>query len=465
MKQRMLLMMVAAVLATTATRPAAALWVGIQKEVTPANAKEWGIAVQAAKGKDGQGEPVVHVKIVRQFNRESRAKPFLASLAVRAEGKLVVDSAVTLMADEEERSWCFSISANYLAESKFDIKEVLPPYGDGATLVTYEIKLKDFVAVDEPQEQLRIQDGQATSPRPRRRVETDHAGHRRGQQLFRRGQAPGLGQFHRRQVRTPPSYHDRPHRRSGQMAAEQTATLRVRSAGKLIARCDVPIYTWCGGIPWYFDLSPACVAESVFAISGPDAPEGERNYEIKLSDFPVGEKHPAGTGTASAGKERLRESFPTLKNGDEAADFKKVVELGGIVDWWGETTAEFFGLRFAESAVSDDALKELQQLRGIRSLENFTFIGCREITDAGIKEIVPFKSLNYLRIENCPQITGEGLTAFKDHPRLTDLLFYQGQWLTDEGMKDIAQLTNLKRLWLDDCPRVTDKGFEELKAL
>lgn len=75
--------------------------------------------------------------------------------------------------------------------------------------------------------------------------------------------------------------------------AEQVATLTVRSGGKQVASFEVPIYTWCGGVPWYFDLEPDCVAESVFTIEVPLAKDHGQNCRLRLSDFPVEKKSPA----------------------------------------------------------------------------------------------------------------------------------------------------------------------------
>ncbi len=204
-------------------------------------------------------------------------------------------------------------------------------------------------------------------------------------------------------------------------------------------------------------------------LSGPEITDQSVNELCKLVN--LSQLTLCGTEMTSAGQKILHESLPTLVISNEKAFYKRVVNIGGTVDNIRVgNKIETFRLKFDESRVTDDQLREVLPLRGVRTLTDLWFKDCRNITDAGIKELVSFRTMSNLTIQDCPQITSKSLTSFKNHQGLTCLYFaqseqHQGIRLTDDGMKDIAELKNLTRLQIFGDHQITDKGIVELKEL
>lgn len=193
-----------------------------------------------------------------------------------------------------------------------------------------------------------------------------------------------------------------------------------------------------------------------------------------------------GTSVTVAGQDALRKSLPKLKIIDEAVAYKRVIQLGGRIDRFGQdgsiygigfdatgrsepsTWFGFFKIRsnnVPASKLVDSNLRELRSLRGVKSLTTLGFTDCPLLTDEGIKGLAQFSNLELLHLDGCAQVTSEALRAFKDHPTLTNLHFYNSKQLTDDGLRDIALLKPLKHLCLNGCTEITNVGIQEIREL
>jgi hypothetical protein len=109
------------------------------------------------------------------------------------------------------------------------------------------------------------------------------------------------------------------------------------------------------------------------------------------------------------------------------------------------------------SNVTDDGLKELAGLKHLRALN----LNGTAVTDRGLKELASFKGLQCIYLANA-KVTDKGL---KDLAVLTNVTFLglSGTAVTDAGLKELAGLSNLQTLTLY-ATAVTDEGAARLHA-
>lgn len=112
-------------------------------------------------------------------------------------------------------------------------------------------------------------------------------------------------------------------------------------------------------------------------------------------------------------------------------------------------------LELSDTRVTDDGIRRLRHLTGLRSL----YLDGVAITDEGLSSLVSLKDLECLVFMDT-RITGTGLAGLETLERL-DTLLVEGPLTTTEGL---ARLKGLKALWLiDTC--ITAGGLGFLKDL
>jgi hypothetical protein len=136
-------------------------------------------------------------------------------------------------------------------------------------------------------------------------------------------------------------------------------------------------------------------------------------------------------------------------------------KLGGMVDWENNKPGNpVVGVRFffGSSKVTDADLKGLKEFKSLQHLE----LSGNQVTDAGLRELKELKSLQQLDL-NHTQVTDAGLKELKELQNVQTLILRSPQ-ITDAGLKELKELKSLQRLYLL-CAQVTDVGLKELKEL
>jgi hypothetical protein len=140
-------------------------------------------------------------------------------------------------------------------------------------------------------------------------------------------------------------------------------------------------------------------------------------------------------------------------------------------------------LCFENCPILDEELADLTQRKHLETLD----LRKTPISDAGLKHVAQVKSLRFLRLDDCPNITAEGLKEFKRHPNLSSLsicrcrklgdglvhlaglplnhLSAENADLTDAQLAVIKQVPTLVHLWIHDNPRITDQILPVIGAL
>ncbi len=97
------------------------------------------------------------------------------------------------------------------------------------------------------------------------------------------------------------------------------------------------------------------------------------------------------------------------------------------------------------------------------NLTSLELLGCRNITDDGLKEVSKLKNLTWLNLRWC-NITNEGL---KEVSKLENLTSLNLSWcnITDDGLKDVSKLKTLTSLSLSGCRKITYEGLKEVSKL
>jgi hypothetical protein len=112
-------------------------------------------------------------------------------------------------------------------------------------------------------------------------------------------------------------------------------------------------------------------------------------------------------------------------------------------------------LVLSDTPVTDEGMKDLARLTNLTSLN----LNGTKVTDAGIQHLAPLKNLSWFGVPE--QTTDAAMKDIAGHPEL-ETLFLGGSKITDAGLKDLATLKKLKLLNVANT-QVSDKGVAELK--
>jgi hypothetical protein len=117
-------------------------------------------------------------------------------------------------------------------------------------------------------------------------------------------------------------------------------------------------------------------------------------------------------------------------------------------------------LSISGTRVTDVGMKELLKLND--NLQHLNLAGLH-ISDAGLQSLVKLQGLRYLMLGGQTKVTDTGM---KDLARLKNLqtLGLIGTGISDGGLKELARLENLEVLWLGSA-LVTDAGLKELSGM
>ena len=115
-------------------------------------------------------------------------------------------------------------------------------------------------------------------------------------------------------------------------------------------------------------------------------------------------------------------------------------------------------------------LNECGLKEGLRHLPNppklikdLDLAGCG-LTDASMEVIGQLDQLEWLVLDNNPEISSEGLTPLKKLRKL-DNLWLQRCGLTYAAMTSIGQIASLRQLYLSDNPNISNIGLRHLRRL
>jgi hypothetical protein len=118
-------------------------------------------------------------------------------------------------------------------------------------------------------------------------------------------------------------------------------------------------------------------------------------------------------------------------------------------------------LQLEKTKISDAGLAHLAPLKSLRflSLEQ-----CEQITGVGLKSVGEAAPLADLRLTGCSNV---GDAAMEHIGRIRSLthLFLSGTAVGDAGLARLSTLENLEYLQIENCPNVTDEGLTQLSQL
>lgn len=154
---------------------------------------------------------------------------------------------------------------------------------------------------------------------------------------------------------------------------------------------------------------------------------------------------------------------------EQLAAAAEIVKLGGKVEFDRNSPGKpVVTVHLDHPKVTDDDLKHLEKLTGLRSLV------LSHITDVGMEHLKDLTQLQSLTIHSA-KITDKGLKHLKTMQQLQSLYFsclfgpkdnVVGLPLTDKGLEELKGLTQLKTLKISLSGRFGALGIEELqKAL
>jgi hypothetical protein len=112
------------------------------------------------------------------------------------------------------------------------------------------------------------------------------------------------------------------------------------------------------------------------------------------------------------------------------------------------------------STFGDDDLKRIPALPRLELLR----LGGTRITDAGLAGLGRFPRLQYLHMDECKQLAGQGLGQLKVLKNLENLDLSRTR-VTDAGLAHLGELVRLRHLGLYDCEQITNEGLGHLKPL
>ncbi len=116
-------------------------------------------------------------------------------------------------------------------------------------------------------------------------------------------------------------------------------------------------------------------------------------------------------------------------------------------------------LQISSTKVTDAGLKEVATFKELKSIS----IAHTKVTDAGLKELTGLKELVWLDLD-FTLVTDVGLKQLTGLKQL-EYLYLSNTKVTDAGLKELATMKQLQLIWLRGT-HVTDAGIKELeKAL
>jgi hypothetical protein len=124
---------------------------------------------------------------------------------------------------------------------------------------------------------------------------------------------------------------------------------------------------------------------------------------------------------------------------------------------------DFFGGNAVKQAqLTDEGLRNLSALE-LPSLHMLHVGPNKNITDAGLQHLVKLKTLDYLGLALCNQITDACLETVATMTYLGGLDLRGNAGLTDKGLVHLASMQNLKSLSLDGCTHISAAAVQQLR--
>jgi len=150
--------------------------------------------------------------------------------------------------------------------------------------------------------------------------------------------------------------------------------------------------------------------------------------------------------------------------------FRRVAELESLdhLDFSGHSSTDDEDLKAISNArkltflavggnsITNEGVAHLGNLSELKSLG----VGSHELTDAGLMSLARLARLEVLDISG-GKVSGAGFVAFRDHPRLHNLLLRNCQQMDEEGYAALANVQSLESLFFQYTP-VTDQGLKSL---
>jgi Leucine-rich repeat (LRR) protein len=126
--------------------------------------------------------------------------------------------------------------------------------------------------------------------------------------------------------------------------------------------------------------------------------------------------------------------------------------------------AKFPNLEELDLGMTSTTAEGLKSLKDLPKLKKLGFSFSPKLDDACLKEIGAVKSLESLRLIDCPKVTSEGVAHLRNLKDLESLVL-ASTGIDDSALKTIKGLTKLTELHLGGDKKITDVGLAELKDM
>lgn len=113
------------------------------------------------------------------------------------------------------------------------------------------------------------------------------------------------------------------------------------------------------------------------------------------------------------------------------------------------------------SHLTAETFQALTQLSQLERLD----LSATDVNDAILEPIADLKKLEELYLNDCLNISDEGLKLLQNNKELTVLVLKNCPKITDAGLAPLANLPQLVSLDLSDCPKITSSGLSLLAPL
>uniref|UniRef100_UPI00398ECF6B F-box/LRR-repeat protein 20 isoform X1 n=1 Tax=Pristiophorus japonicus TaxID=55135 RepID=UPI00398ECF6B len=150
--------------------------------------------------------------------------------------------------------------------------------------------------------------------------------------------------------------------------------------------------------------------------------------------------------------------------GTQARNSTAVLSLNNILHFVSRQAAMLKGLDFSRTGITNEAMRSLVQVAGLR-LEGLVLQHCKDFTDDAVCAICAWQpGLATLDLTGCTELTGKSVEAVASSLRcLERLSLGKVRRITDRSLRGLAAIPTLRALDLSECYQIS--GGELVKGL